>query len=186
MTCHKIYSDVCYKTETIFSKFLRYLIMQIYSFPAISNPNSKILILGTMPGNDSLKMNQYYAHPKNAFWKIMFAIFDHPYSTDYTIKKKLLLSNQIALWDVLKVCKRRGSLDVNIIEEKANNFNAFFEKHAHINHLFFNGQQSYNYFLKNQQSAIPFTKLPSTSPAHTMSFTEKLKAWTIINKHLNK
>ncbi|MES2285667.1 MAG: DNA-deoxyinosine glycosylase [Bacteroidota bacterium] len=160
--------------------------MQIYSFPPISNADSKILILGTMPGNDSLKMNQYYAHPRNAFWKIMFAIFDQPFSADYAIKKKLLLSNQIAVWDVLKVCERRGSLDVNIIKEETNNFNAFFEKHSHINHIFFNGQQSSNYFLKNQQSAIPFTKLPSTSPAHTMSFTEKLAAWTAINKSFNK
>ncbi|MDO9185854.1 MAG: DNA-deoxyinosine glycosylase [Bacteroidia bacterium] len=160
--------------------------MQIYSFPPISNADSKILILGTMPGNDSLKMNQYYAHPRNAFWKIMFAIFDQPFSSDYSVKKNLLLSNQIAVWDVLKVCERKGSLDVNIIEEEANNFNDFFEKHIHINHLFFNGQQSSNYFIKNQQSRIPFTKLPSTSPAHTMSFKEKLKAWSLINKHLNK
>ncbi|MES2395562.1 MAG: DNA-deoxyinosine glycosylase [Bacteroidota bacterium] len=160
--------------------------MQIYSFPPISNADSKILILGTMPGNDSLKMNQYYAHPRNAFWKIMFAIFDQPFSSDYTIKKTLLLSNQIALWDVLKVCERKGSLDVNIIEEEANNFNAFFAKHTHINHVFFNGQQSSNYFLKNQQSAIPSTKLPSTSPAHTMSFKEKLTAWTVINMQLKK
>lgn len=160
--------------------------MQIYSFPPISNANSKILILGTMPGNDSLKMNQYYAHPRNAFWKIMFAIFDQPFSTDYAVKKTLLLSNQIAVWDVLKVCERRGSLDVNIIEEEANNFNDFFEKHVHIDHIFFNGQQSSNYFLKNQQAGIPFTKLPSTSPAHTMPFAQKLKAWTLINKHLKK
>lgn len=160
--------------------------MQIYSFPPISHADSKILILGTMPGNDSLKMNQYYAHPRNAFWKIMFAIFDQPFSNDYSVKKELLLSNQIALWDVLKVCERRGSLDVNIIEEEANNFNDFFEKHSRINHIFFNGQQSSNYFLKNQQSGIPFTKLPSTSPAHTMLFKEKLAAWTVINKYLNK
>ena len=160
--------------------------MQIYSFPPISNADCKILILGTMPGNDSLKMNQYYAHPRNAFWKIMFALFDQPFSTDYAIKKTLLLSNKVALWDVLKVCERKGSLDVNIIEEEANNFNAFFEKHVHINHIFFNGQQSSNFFLKNEQSAISSTKLPSTSPAYTMSFTEKLKAWSLINKHLNK
>jgi hypoxanthine-DNA glycosylase len=160
--------------------------MQIYSFPPISNTDSKILILGTMPGNDSLKMNQYYAHPRNAFWKIMFAIFDQPFSNDYGVKKELLLKNQIALWDVLKACKRRGSLDVNIIEEEANNFKDFFKKHAHIHHIFFNGQQSSNYFLKNQKSAIPFTKLPSTSPAHTMSFNEKLTAWTVINMQLKK
>lgn len=160
--------------------------MKIYSFPPISNADSKILILGTMPGNDSLKMNQYYAHPRNVFWKIMFALFDQPFSTDYAIKKTLLRSNQIAVWDVLKVCERRGSLDVNIIEEEANNFNDFFKKHPHIDHIFFNGQQSSNYFSKNQQSAIPSTKLPSTSPAHSMSFKEKLTAWTVINMQLKK
>lgn len=160
--------------------------MQIHSFQPISNADSKILILGTMPGNDSLKMNEYYAHARNAFWKIMFGIFDQPFSNDYNVKKELLLKNQIALWDVLKACKRKGSLDVNIIEEEVNNFNDFFEKHSHINHLFFNGQQSSNFFSRNQKSNIPYTTLPSTSPAHTMLFKEKLTAWTVIYKHLNK
>lgn len=160
--------------------------MQIYSFPPISSVTSKILILGTMPGRDSLRMKQYYAHSRNAFWKIMFAVLEQPFSSEYNIKQTLLLNNQIALWDVLKVCKRAGSLDVNIKEEEGNNFNFFFKKHPHINHIFFNGQQSSNYFSRNHKSVIPFTILPSTSPAHTMSLKEKLKAWTVISKYLER
>lgn len=163
---------------------LYYNKMQIFSFPPISNADSKILILGTMPGNDSLKMNQYYAHPRNAFWKIMFAIFNQPFSSDYEIKKDLLLSHQIALWDVLKACKRIGSLDSNIVEEEANDFKFFFDTHTHIKHIFFNGQKSASLFFKVRQTEIPYTQLPSTSPAHTMSFQEKLKLWSVIQNYL--
>lgn len=158
--------------------------MKIYSFPPLSNSDSKILILGTMPGNDSLKVNEYYAHSRNAFWKIMFAMFIQPFSDDYTIKKELLLNNQIALWNVLKACERKGSLDLNIKEEKANNLKSFFKKHRHISHIFFNGQKSTSFFFKSMQSNIPYTQLPSTSPIYTLPFQDKLNAWAIINQHL--
>ena len=67
--------------------------MKIYSFPSISNQNSKILILGTMPGVQSLALNQYYGHQRNAFWKLLFTIFEEPFSTDYEVKKNLVLKH---------------------------------------------------------------------------------------------
>ena len=80
--------------------------MKIYSFSPISDTNAEVLILGTMPSEMSLKLNQYYGHGGNSFWKIVFAIFGDEFSTNYEKRKSVLLKNNIALWDVLQACKR--------------------------------------------------------------------------------
>ncbi len=160
--------------------------MKICSFPPIANSQSKILILGTMPGKDSLKYNQYYAHSRNAFWKIMFTLFNTPFSNDYETKQTLLLENNIALWDVLKACKRESSLDSDILEEEPNDLKLFLTSHPQIHHLFFNGQSSFNFFKTYiKEVALPYTLLPSTSPAYTISLEKKLKEWTLITSSLS-
>jgi G:T/U mismatch-specific DNA glycosylase len=119
-----------------------------YSFPPISNPNARVLILGTMPGAQSLVLNQYYGHPQNAFWKIVFALFETDYSTDYEERKSLLLENNIAIWDVLEACIREGSLDSAIQEEVPNDIHSFLKTHPNITHIFFNGQKAAAFFKK--------------------------------------
>jgi len=160
--------------------------MQIFSFPPIVNIESKVLILGTMPGKDSLKFNQYYAHSRNAFWKILFTIFDKPFSNDYNVKQDLLLTNNIALWDVLKACKRKSSLDSDIIEEEANDLEIFLKKHPNINSLIFNGKSSMTFFKKHiKESSLPLITYPSTSPAYTIPLAKKLKEWSEITNLLS-
>lgn len=157
--------------------------MKKYSFPPISNPDAKILILGTMPGEQSLAANQYYGHPRNAFWKILFTLFDSPFSADYQLRKNLLLENNIALWDVLEVCVRPGSLDSAIVQEVPNDFNSFLKAHPNIRHIYFNGQKAAAFFKKyvKLENEYHLTTLPSTSPAHAgKSFEGKLKDWGII------
>ncbi|WP_281299340.1 DNA-deoxyinosine glycosylase [Flavobacterium limnophilum] len=157
--------------------------MKIYSFPPISHSNAQILILGTMPSEQSLAVNQYYGHPRNAFWKIIFTVFDTPFSNDYEIKKSLLLENNIALWDVLEVCLREGSLDSAIEQEVPNDFNTFLKAHPNIRHIYFNGQKAAAYFKRyiKLEHDCHLTTLPSTSPAHAgKSFDAKLKEWSII------
>lgn len=154
--------------------------MKIYSFPSLSDNNSKVLLLGTMPGIASLTLNQYYGHPQNAFWKLLFTIFDEPYSTDYAVRKKLVLKHRIALWDVLQTCVRKGSLDSAIEQEIPNDFTAFLASHPNIQQIFFNGQKAAQYFKKYVQipSHYELITLPSTSPANAgISFEEKLKLW---------
>ena len=89
--------------------------------PSIDN-NSKILILGSMPGVKSLEEQHYYAHPQNRFWKVIGAVFNESklYEFDYDLKLQTLLKNNIALWDTIKSCQRYGSLDSNIQNEKPN------------------------------------------------------------------
>ena len=157
--------------------------MILNSFPSISNNKAKVLILGTMPGVDSLKLNQYYGHNRNAFWKIIFTVFNEPFSIDYDLRKAIILKNNVAVWDVLSACIRKGSLDSAIEQEVPNDFTAFLEAHPHITHIFFNGQKAAHYFKKyiTISDKYQLHTLPSTSPAHAgMSFEQKLAAWQII------
>lgn len=151
-----------------------------YSFKPISNKDATILILGTMPGEQSILLDQYYGHSRNNFWKLLFTIFETPFSEDYENRKALILNNNIALWDVLQVCERQGSLDSAIKNEVANDFEYFLKNHPKINHIFFNGQKAASFFKKyvSLEKDYPTTILPSTSPANAgKTFEEKLSEW---------
>lgn len=137
-----------------------------------------------MPGVESLRLQQYYGHGQNAFWKILLALYDLPVSANYEDRKDLLLKNKIALWDVLKACEREGSLDSDICEEEANDIKGFLKAHPSITHIFFNGQKAQSFFKKYVKGVeLSHTVLPSTSPAHTLSFQKKLEAWSIVMGH---
>ena len=154
--------------------------MKKYSFPPIVDENSKVLILGTMPGERSLKLNQYYANPQNQFWKIMTFVTEDNLQTTYKEKTDLLLKNKIAIWDALMHCEREGSLDADISEEVANDFDSFYTEHPNINAVFFNGGKSSEYYctyigLCKDKS---FCTLPSTSSANTsMTLDRKAQIW---------
>ena len=156
------------------------------SFAPIIDDKSKVLILGTMPGGKSLEEQQYYANPRNQFWKIIDNIFDEPLPPDYEEKTDFLKDKGIALWDVLKACSREGSLDVNIKNEEINDFKTLFDNYPDIRCVAFNGTKAYDIFKKNIGFDFQkdFVKLPSTSPAHTIKFEQKLKEWEKIRKYL--
>ncbi len=155
----------------------------IYSFPPIADFKSKLLILGTIPGKESLRRNTYYAHPQNAFWKILFNLFDHPFSTNIQIREDLLISNGIALWDVLQTCTRSSSLDTDIKKEYPNDLVQFLTSHPNISEIYFNGKGAAGYFKKYfPQINLPNQVMQSTSPAHAVKWELKLETWkTIIN-----
>lgn len=157
------------------------------AFPPIANAKSKILILGTMPGERSLALQQYYGHAGNRFWKIMYALFDKPFSKDYENRTQLLLDNGVSLWDVLEYCEGVGSLDSNIVNEKANDFNTFYKNHPAVKHVFFTSKQAakyYDVYIK-RKSHLDYYLLPSPSRMNTWkSFDEKLEQWKIILKYL--
>lgn len=161
----------------------------IYSFAPIAQSNAEILVLGSMPGRASLDANQYYAHPHNAFWRIMGELLNFdPKHTAYSKKTDALKSARIALWDVLQSCRRKGSLDssIEIKSQTVNDFPAFFTTYTQIRAVFFNGAKAEDcfrrYVLKNHmpelQQQMQFIRLPSTSPAHAaLSFAEKRNRW---------
>ena len=82
-----------------------------FSFPPIVGANARLLILGTLPGEESLRLQQYYGHPRNHFWPLVAAIFDESLSATYAERERLLKRNRWALWDVLESAERVGSLD---------------------------------------------------------------------------
>jgi hypoxanthine-DNA glycosylase len=154
--------------------------MKIQSFPPIVHPQTRVLILGTMPGAASLAKGEYYAHPQNQFWKIMFAIFAPGTTPEtFTEKRTLIQNNQLGLWDVLQYCEREGSLDTNIKNPEENDLPGLLEQHPNIQKIIFNGQESHRLFHKKFGHLVRLEKhiLPSTSPAHTLKFELKLAAW---------
>ena len=158
----------------------------IHGFSPVSRPDARILILGSMPGIKSLDIQEYYAHPRNAFWKIMGALFQFDPDAPYRQRKSALKKSGVALWDVMAACTRRSSLDSDIIESSvvANDFRSFYSHHQHITRIYFNGlkaESSYRKFVGpglSTEHAIPGLGLPSTSPANArMTFAEKCETW---------
>ena len=121
----------------------------IRSFPPIINSETEILIVGTMPSVKSLEAQQYYAHPRNAFWKIIAALYHQGAEfADFQEKKACLLANRLGLWDSLQLCLREGSLDSAITDEQPNDFNTLLAEHPAVRRLLFNGQPAFK-FSKN-------------------------------------
>lgn len=157
------------------------------SFGFVSSMDARVLILGSMPGEASLAARQYYAHPRNSFWPVLCTVLGEKTVPEYQERLALLRSRHIALWDVLKYCKRSGSADADIDMDsvRPNNFKRFFRLHKGVKTVFFNGakaQECYNkYVLPELGSAaegISYIKLPSTSPAYAgMSVAKKTEFW---------
>ncbi|OJX55493.1 MULTISPECIES: DNA-deoxyinosine glycosylase [Flavobacterium] len=153
------------------------------AFPPLVNQNSKILILGTMPGEKSLELQEYYGNKGNSFWKLLFTLFNRPLPKDYIEKKQLLEENNIALWDVLAYCERTGSLDSNIKNEKANDFESFYKQYPNIKHVFFSSKNASNFYDKyvGRKKDLQYSILPSPSGANaSKSFLQKLEEWEAI------
>ena len=156
------------------------------SFKSSIDNESKILILGSMPGVKSLEKQQYYAHPQNRFWKVMSVICNEPKLSelDYETKLKILLNSNIALWDTIKSCKREGSLDSDIQNEKPNDIRKLLKTYPNIETICLNGNKSYSAFKKYFPDLLDkYTcyKMPSTSPANARySLDILMREWTKI------
>ncbi|WP_294229488.1 MULTISPECIES: DNA-deoxyinosine glycosylase [Chryseobacterium] len=159
---------------------------RISSFAPVIDNDSKILILGSIPGVKSLEKQQYYGHPQNKFWKIIFELLNEDFAEDYAERIQVLKKHHIALWDVIDSCERKGSLDSEIRNEEANRIDELLESHSNIKAVFCNGGKSYKNLQKilGKNYKIPVFLLPSTSPLHTVSFEKKLEAWKEIKIYL--
>ncbi|REC46589.1 DNA-deoxyinosine glycosylase [Chryseobacterium pennipullorum] len=159
---------------------------RISSFPPVIDSHSEILILGSIPGVKSLEKQQYYAHPQNKFWKIIFELLQEEYTEEYVVRMEILKKHHIALWDVIDSCERKGSLDSEIRNEEANQIAELLEQHPRVKAIFSNGGKSYKNVQKllGKNYRLPIFLLPSTSPLHTISFDKKLEDWKAILKFL--
>jgi hypoxanthine-DNA glycosylase len=168
----------------------------IDGFAPIVSGNARVLILGTMPSEASLFRQQYYGHPRNAFWPIMSKLFGSDPGLCYQRRKEVLINNGIAVWDVLGSCHRLGSLDSNIklATIRTNDFNSFFTDYKDIKRVFFNGRMAEKLYqkqvlpiLNHRFSYLQYQCLPSTSPANaSLKFEQKIEAWKVIKQHVVK
>ena len=148
------------------------------SFDPIFAPDAKVMIVGSMPSVKSLADAQYYAHPRNAFWPILFDIFGQMPHNDYARKKELIVSNRLALWDAAAVCLREGSLDSNMRDVVYNDFGALYAACPGIHTVLCNGGTAYTLFMKSGYAGDRrVIRMPSTSPAYTMPYEKKLSIW---------
>lgn len=142
------------------------------------SPEARVMIVGSMPSVKSLADAQYYAHPRNAFWPILFDVFGVTPTDDYEAKKALIRGNGLALWDAAQSCEREGSLDSNMRDVAYNDFAALYARCPHIHTVLCNGGTAHSLFVKSgfagERRVI---RMPSTSPAYTMAYARKLKIW---------
>lgn len=146
---------------------------------------ARVIILGSMPGRESLRKKEYYGHPRNQFWHVLYALYGREPDTEYYKKVAFLKKRGIALWDVIETCQREGSMDANITGEKINDFNWLFSNYPGIRYAFFNGAKAYETFRKRvgfKYDGITYTKLGSTSPANVVRFERRLDEWGIVRR----
>ena len=149
--------------------------MVYHNIPPVFDKHSEILILGSFPSVKSREVQFFYGHSQNRFWKVIATIYDYPVPSDIPSKKKLLLDNRIALWDVIGSCEINGSSDSSIRNAVPNDIAALVEKTG-ISRIFANGATSYNMYNRfcRDSVGIDAVKLPSTSPANAAYSIDRL------------
>jgi hypoxanthine-DNA glycosylase len=159
----------------------------LQGFAPIADRHAQLLILGSMPGIASLAATRYYAHPRNSFWPVLEAVWGIPHAAAYSARVRALKQARIAVWDVLRSCVRRTSLDSDIEPASVvtNDFPGFFRQHPHIHTIAFNGGMAATLFRRHVLPTLPepwrslrMLQMPSTSPAHArLDLASKTRAW---------
>ena len=155
--------------------------------PPVYAASARVLVLGSMPGLQSLNAQAYYAHPRNAFWPIMETLVGIPAKLAYLERLAGVRENRVALWDVIGKCRRPGSLDQKVEPDSVvpNDFAGLFAVCPCIELVAFNGALAEKSFKRRVLPDLPKcfasiarVRLPSTSPAYAaMQFEQKRDAW---------
>lgn len=166
------------------------------AFPPVVGDMPRVLILGSMPGVASLEAQEYYAHPRNAFWPVMASlglpVLDAGSERlPYAQRLRALMQHGVALWDVVHRCERPGSLDSAIIKGsvEANDFQGLFQQHPSLQVVAFNGATAETLFRRHvrlpDNHGLVLMRLPSTSPAHAaLPVDGKIQAWSVLRPYV--
>lgn len=155
---------------------------QIHPIPPLYSASSSVLILGSFPSVKSREQEFFYGHPQNRFWRVIAAVYGTSVPTAVEEKKKLILSNGLALWDVIAECEIEGSSDSSISAVKPNDISIILNN-CPVKRIFVNGKTAEKYYIKYIQPKIGLKAvcLPSTSPANAAwSFERLCEAWKVI------
>ncbi len=168
----------------------------VVAFAPIVGRRPRVLVLGSLPGVASLQANQYYAHPRNAFWTIIAELTGTSVHASYAERCRAAKRLGLAIWDVLAAAVRPGSLDAAIVPAtaKPNDFAAFLERRPSIELIAFNGATAATLYVRQVLPRLPErarrierVRLPSTSPAHAgLSLQRKCRSWhSALRPHLD-
>ena len=155
------------------------------SMAPVGSQDARLLILGSLPGEASLKAQRYYAHPQNQFWRLVGeAIGEDLAGIDYAQRLKRLGERRIALWDVVGQAIRQGSLDGAIRGATPNELREFAATHPRLIAIAFNGKTAARLgrAALGGLSGVELIDLPSSSPAYTLSYSEKAKRWNVLGR----
>ena len=148
------------------------------SFEPVLTPDARVMIVGSMPSVKSLADAQYYAHPRNAFWPILFDIWGVVPHNDYERKKAMLCEHGVALWDAAACCEREGSLDSSMRGVVYSDFSRVYAVCPRIGVVLCNGGTAFSLFMRSGFAGERrVLRMPSTSPAYTMPYEEKRRIW---------
>lgn len=158
------------------------------SFPAVADARTRLLILGSLPGEISLAHAQYYAHPRNQFWRLMEAVVERPLiDVDYAERLSTLLAAGVGVWDVIASAERIGSLDTKIRNHEANALAEFAATLPALRAIAFNGGKASSIGRKQlgSEPGYALVTLPSSSPAHAAVPIERKHAeWQVLKNFL--
>ena len=158
------------------------------SFAPVADARTILLILGSLPGELSLAQSQYYANPQNRFWRLMSEVTAIDLAAmAYDARLQALQQQGIGLWDVVAEAHRSGSLDSNIRERDDNDLATLVAGLPKLTTIAFNGGTAARIGLKNLGNVAQhydIFKLPSSSPAYTLAYAEKLAAWSALKTAL--
>jgi len=148
------------------------------SFKPLVDDRCTILVLGSLPGIQSLEKQEYYGNRQNRFWHYIFVAFNETHTDNYSQKIQIALKHHIAIWDVVKSATRQSSSDTAIKGAVPNDIPALLAKYKNIRKIIFNGSFAYSCYIKFFKTPpISYIKLLSTSPACAGRDNEKLKSW---------
>jgi hypoxanthine-DNA glycosylase len=148
------------------------------SFPPVVDGRTRVLILGSLPGEVSLAQGRYYAHPRNHFWHLLGGVIGAPLATmQYERRLMALLAAHVGLWDMVAGATRSGSLDQNLREIAANDLPGLIATLPDLRCVAFNGQKAASLGQRLVPSGLGTVVLPSSSPAHTLALVEKARHW---------
>lgn len=153
-----------------------------HEFAPVYDENSGILILGTFPSVKSREQNFYYGHPRNRFWKVLAALYGEKLPVSTEEKKKFLLRNHVAVWDVIAQCDIIGSSDSSIKNVIPADLRRILD-YAPVRRIYANGTKAYDLYMKYsyESTGMEITRLPSTSPANAAYQMERLlDSWKVI------
>ncbi len=153
--------------------------------PPVAAPDARVLILGSFPGEASLAVAQYYAHPRNHFWRLLAAVLGEPVDTlPYAQRLERLRARRVALWDTIVACERRGSLDQAIRVPVRGEVARMRAVAPGIAVVAFNGGTAARGAPAWRAAGYVTLALPSSSPAYTLPLARKLEAWRALGSWL--